>query len=179
MSKRVENEERSSLLSSVGRLFGKLLNEVKNKLIDFLAVDPMPMEFSNIEKNAAKTQKNKPVGLFSLLRVFGKTTGFLLKSSWKYVVKPVFLNPIEDIVRAHKPDNYPDFDKNTKKYLDSKENRVTVCPKVRLENGNGISSMNTHHPRAGFKSGKDIIVQREARLKRENYKVTYRYKRGF
>lgn len=38
MSQRGENEERSSLLSSIDRLFSKLLNGVKNKIVDELYI---------------------------------------------------------------------------------------------------------------------------------------------
>lgn len=38
MSQRGENEERSCLLSSIGRLFSKLLNRVKNKIVDELYI---------------------------------------------------------------------------------------------------------------------------------------------
>lgn len=168
-----ENKEKSSLFSSIGRLFSKLLNGIKNKIIDFLAVNPMPEEFPKIEKKAATARKNEPVGLFSLLRVVGKTAGFLLKSTWKYIIKPVIIKPVTIIARTHKPVDDSKPGKKAGKLSNNQESKVSICPKIRLDNGDrDNSSMHVQHPKSESKSDKNRVAQGEVRSKRENYKVT-------
>lgn len=164
-----ENKEKSSLFSSIGRLFSKLLNGIKNKIIDLLAVNPMPEEFPKIEKKAATARKNEPVGLFSLLRVVGKTAGFLLKSTWKYIIKPIIIKPVTVMARTHKSVD----EKKAGKLSNNQESKVSICPKIRLDNGNrDNSSMHAQHPKSESKSDKNRVAQADVRSKRENYKVT-------
>ena len=84
------NKESFGLFSSIGRLFSKLLNRLKNKIIDFLAVNPMPMEFPEMGKKAAKAPRKRPVGLFTIIGLVGKTVRILLNVTYKYGIRPKY-----------------------------------------------------------------------------------------
>lgn len=155
------NKESFGLFSSIGRLFSKLLNRLKNKIIDFLAVNPMPMEFPEMGKKAAKAPRKRPVGLFTIIGLVGKTVRILLNVTYKYGIKPIIQSSKPIIFRRKSNPNPPE--------VQSKDKGDAICPLIHNKSGKQEKTTISNSPKEKEHRTSDLsLSQREERTNRPN-----------
>lgn len=157
------NKESFGLFSSIGRLFSKLLNRLKNKIIDFLAVNPMPMEFPEMGKKAAKAPRKRPVGLFTIIGLVGKTVRILLNVTYKYGIKPI-IQSSKPIIFRRKSNPNPNPPE-----VQSKDKGEAICPLIHNKSGKQEKTTISNSPKGKENRTSDLsLSQREERTNRPN-----------
>lgn len=153
------NKESFGLFSSIGRLFSKLLNGLKNKIINFLAVNPMPMEFPEMGKKTAKAPRKRPVGLFTIIGLVGKTVRILLNVTYKYGIKPIIQSSKPIIFRRNSNPNPPE--------VQSKDKGDAICPLIHNKSGKQEKTTISNSPKEKGHRASDLsLSQREERTNR-------------
>ena len=155
------NKESFGLFSSIGRLFSKLLKGLKNKIIDFLAVNPMPMEFPEMGKKTAKAPRKRPVGLFTIIGLVGKTARILLNVTYKYGIKPIIQSSKSIIFRR--------TSRPSPMEVQSKDKVDAICPLIHSKSGKQEKTAISNSPKEKEHWASDLsLSQREERTNRPN-----------
>lgn len=155
------NKESFGLFSSIGRLFSKLLNGLKNKIINFLAVNPMPMEFPEMGKKTAKAPRKRPVGLFTIIGLVGKTARILLNATYKYGIKPIIQSSKSIIFRRSSNPNPNPTE------VQSKDKGDAICPLIHNKSGKQEKTTISNSPKEKGHRASDLsLSQREERTNR-------------
>lgn len=155
------NKESLSLFSSIGRFFSKLLNGLKNKIINFLTVNPMPVEYPEMGKKTAKIQRKRLVGLFTIVGLVGKTARILLNATYKYGIKPIIQSSKSIIFRR--------TSRPSPMEVQSKDKVDAICPLIHSKSGKQEKTAISNSPKEKEYWASDLsLSQREERTNRPN-----------